>query len=132
MSASSWKARLRARLSHWELDALIAAGIDPASDPALALRAARLTSRGHRRRLASSIERLARESRGAQSPALSSAVPLVVEQVREARDSLFWIAAVLRGPEPVAARGVARLQRLLTDAASVLYTESSRGAVELQ
>jgi hypothetical protein len=120
------------RLSHWELDALLAAGIDPASDPALALRAVRLCSPRHRRRLASWVERLARDSDAITAPGLTSAMPLAVEQVGEARDSLLRIAEVLRGTEPVPARGVAMVQRLLTDAGSVLYTESARGSVELQ
>jgi hypothetical protein len=59
-------------------------------------------------------------------------VPIAIEQVAEARESLLRIADQLRGPEPVAARGVAMVERLLTDAGSVLYTESARGAVELQ
>jgi hypothetical protein len=132
MSAANPTLWLRVRLSPWPLDAELAAGIDPASDPALALRAAQLCSPRHRRRLASWVERLARQSESDPAPGLSSAVPRVGERVVEARDSLVRIAAVLRGPEPVSPRGVAMLQRLLTDARSALYTDTANGAVELQ
>lgn len=132
MSVSDATLWLRVRLSPWTLDTELAGGIDPASDPALALRAAQLCSPRHRRRLASWVERLARQSEMDARPGLSSAVPLDGERVAEARESLLRIAQVLRGPTAVSARGVAMLQRLLTDARSALYTDTANGAVELQ
>jgi hypothetical protein len=123
--------RLRVRLSHWSLDTMLAAGLDPASDPAFALRAAQLRSRRHRQRLASWLEQLARDSEAARSSGLTSAAPLVTEQVDESRDSLLLVARLLRGPEPVRPRGVAMIERLLRDGESVLYAETARGAVEL-
>src|SRR4029450_8915337 len=103
--------RLRVRLSHWSLDTMLAAGLDPASDPAFALRAAQLRSRrhrqglgawvgggggrpqaghlrsrSHRQRLASWLEQLARDSEAARSSGLTSAAPLVIEHVDESRD----------------------------------------------
>lgn len=132
MSAPSPAQRLRVRLSHDSLDAQLAAGIDSGSDDALALRAAQLCSARHRRRLASWVERLARESESDYAPGLSSALPLAREQVGDAHDSLLQVAEVLRDSEPVRPRGVAMVQRLLTDAGSVLYTDTAPGAVELQ
>src|SRR5262245_65643809 len=117
--------------SHWSLDTRLAAGFDPASDPALELRAAQLGSARHRRRLAASVERLTRESNLDGRSGISAAVPVVREQVTEARDSLLLLAHTLRNAERVRARGVAMVERLLTDAGSVIYTDSSRGAVDL-
>src|SRR5690349_19933561 len=89
MSAPSPAHRLRVRLSHDSLDAQLAAGIDSGSDDALALRAAQLCSERHRRRLASWVERLDRESESDYAPGLSSALPLAREQVGDAHDSLL-------------------------------------------
>jgi hypothetical protein len=123
---------LRVLWSHWSLDARLAAGIDPASDPALILRAGQLRSARHRRRLAVSVERLAGEADAAQAPGFTSAVPVVREQVADARDSLLFLAHLLRRAERVRPVGIAMVQRLLTDGGSVLYTDTANGAVELQ
>jgi hypothetical protein len=123
--------RARLRWSHWSLDAELAMGTDPASDPALALRAAQLGSDRHRRRLAGWVERLVRDADASRSPGRSAAAPIVCEQVTEARDSLIFLAAVLRNAKQVHPRGLAMVKRLLSDAGSVLYTDGARGAVEL-
>jgi hypothetical protein len=123
---------LRARWSHWSLDAKLAAGIDPASDPALIMRAGQLRSARHRRLLALSIERLAGEADVARAPSFTSAVPVVREQVADARGSLLFLAHLLRRAERVRPGGIAMVQRLLTDGGSVLYTDTANGAVELQ
>jgi hypothetical protein len=124
--------RLRVIWSHWSLDTKLAAGVDPASDPALILRAAQLRSPRHRRRLAASVERLVGEANAPRLPALTVAVPVVREPILEARNSLLFLAFLLRYADRLGPRGVAMVQRLLTDAGSVLYTDTARGAVELQ
>jgi hypothetical protein len=124
--------RLRVGLSHRSLDAMLAAGVDPAGDPALALRAAQLGSNRHRRRLASWLEQLARIAEAPSSSGLSSAAPLATERVGEASDSLRLLAGTLRGTEPVDPRGVAMIEHLLRDAHSALYAETASGAIELQ
>jgi hypothetical protein len=63
---------------------------------------------------------------------MSAAVPIVREQVNVARDSLLELATLLRQRERVGPRGVAILERLLTDSESDLYTRTARGAVEIQ
>ena len=123
--------RLEVRWSHWSLDERLAAGFDPASDPALALRAAQLRSPRHRRRLAAWLERVVGDSEVVWS-GMSAAVPIVREQVSEARDSLLRLAKVLRDAGRVRPGGVAMVERLLTDADSVIYTKTARGAVQLQ
>jgi len=124
--------RVEARWSHWFLDEQLAAGFEPEDDPALAARAAQLCSRRHRRGLAGSVERIAHASEPRRQMGLTSAVPIVHEQVGEARDSLLRLAAVLRDAERVRPRGVAMVQRLLTDPDSYVYTRSAKGVVELQ
>jgi hypothetical protein len=124
--------RVRVLWSHWSLDAKLAAGIDPASDPALILRAGQLRSARHRRRLAVSVERLAGEADATRTPGFTSAVPVVRDQVADARDSLLFLAHLLRRAERVRPVGIAMVQRLLTDGGSALYTDTASGAVELQ
>ena len=124
--------RIEVRWWHYSLDERLAAGFDPRSDPALAMRAEQLCSPRHRRRLAAWIERLAQRSESAEKPSMTSAVPIVREQVAVARDSLLELAQRLRGTETVRPRGVAMILRLLSDADSDIYTKTARGAVELQ
>ena len=123
---------IRVQWSYRSLDDRLVAGSDPASDPALAMRAARLRSARYRRRLAASIERLMQEPRADRWSGMSAAVPVVRDQVTAARDSLSLLARMLRDAEDVRPRGVATVVRLLTDANSVVYTDSARGALELQ
>jgi hypothetical protein len=123
--------RARVRWSQWTLDASLVLGIDPASDPALALRAAQLRSPRNRRKLAACVERLAREP-DVPAGGISAAVPIARAQVAEARDSLLYLADLLRHADEVRARGIAMVERLLSDASSVIYTRSARGALELQ
>jgi len=123
---------IRVQWSYRSLDDRLVAGSDPASDPALAMRAARLRSARYRRRLAASIERLMQEPRADRWSGMSAAVPVVRDQVTAARDSLSLLARMLRSAEDVRPRGVAMVVRLLTDANSVVYTDSARGALELQ
>jgi hypothetical protein len=124
--------RLRVIWSHWSLDTKLADGVDPARDPALILRAAQLRSPKHRRRLAASVERLVGEANAPRLPAFTVAVPVVREQILEARDSLLFLAYLLRYADRLRPHGVAMVQQLLTDGGSVLYTDTARGAVELQ
>jgi hypothetical protein len=124
--------RLRVFWSHWSLDTKLAAGVDPASDPALILRAAQLRSPRRRRRLAESVERLVGEANAPRLPASTVAVPVVREPILEARDSLLFLAYLLRYADRLRPRGVAMVQLLLTDGGSALYTDTARGAVELQ
>ena len=113
--------RLRTVLLRGRLDAALAAGVDPDSDAALALRARQLTRPRHRRKLASSVERLVAEVDAAPAAHLSSAVPVRRDLVLEARETLLALAGALRDVEPIDATGVALTLRLITDPASPLY-----------
>ena len=124
--------RLWVRCFHWQLDAKLAEGFDPAGERALAARAAQLLSRRHRRRLAASIERVVREADATPKPSFSVALGTARDQVAEARASLLFVAHLLRHAERLGPRGVAIIERLLTDGGSAVYVKSFRGALELQ
>jgi hypothetical protein len=95
--------RMAARLRAQSLDAALARGIDPETGAALALRARALTEHCRRRLLARGLERAA----AARVPALAP--------------QLVALAGRLSRPGPVAARGVAEVNLLLTDAGGPLY-----------
>ena len=124
--------RLQVLWSRWSLDELLASGVDPGSDPALLLRARQLRSERHRSHLASWVERLVDESAVPWTAGLTSKVPIVREKVAEARESLLLVAHLLRHERHVRPRGIAMVERLLSDGGSVIYTDSAQGAVELQ
>jgi hypothetical protein len=100
------------------LDRELAAGVDPDSSARLALRAAQLTGRRNRRRLAGGLEALLAD---AKTPGvLSSAVRPKANLIRS-RAVLEALQRRLRSDERLAPQGVAMLQRLLTDMTSPLY-----------
>jgi hypothetical protein len=107
------------RLAAPRLDAQLAAGEDPFSSPALALRAAQLASRRLRRQLAGGLEHA--WSGGRERGALSAAVPVDANAVEIARPALEQLAEALRSRERIGVRGVALTQILLTTPGSALY-----------
>jgi len=149
--------RPRVWLSRATLDRMLAEGADPHDSPELARRAAQLTSARHRHSLAAAIERTLEEAEHPRR-ALSPAVPLQRSAVFTARVPLKRLAADLAGDnreslsgtrgfistrettrgsmermtaEEYAPRGVALVQRLLTDGDSPLYTPYPAGELEL-
>ena len=110
--------RLRVLVNRPGLDARLAEGEPPSGDAVLALRAAQLCAPGTRSRVASGLERALTDD---GRPRLSAAVPVNRRAVQSARPYLAQLIEALRSPAPVAPQGVARAQRLLTDAASPLY-----------
>lgn len=99
--------RLTARLEARRLDAELARGADPDTQAPLTLRARILIHPRHRRTLARGIERVAGSARRAD-------IAAVGPQLRA-------LAARLAYPGPVAARGVAEVRLLLTDAGGPLH-----------
>jgi hypothetical protein len=114
------------------LDRELASGVDPASRPALTVRAEQLLRPRYRRRLATSVERLIEELDAGAAYRLSAAVPFLRDEVAEARGSLLSLAGALRDTQPVGPRGVAMVSKLITDPASPLYTRADRGALKLE
>lgn len=90
------------------------------------LRAAQLVRLTERRRLATGLE--AAVSAAEHAPVRGARVPVAVRPVRRERGLLLALAARLRDPAPVGARGVARARRLLTDGDGPLYRSQDEGA----
>ncbi|MGZ4185119.1 MAG: hypothetical protein ACXVFI_15615 [Solirubrobacteraceae bacterium] len=114
-------ARLGARLRGPALDRALISGADPAATAQLAARAARLTSASMRTEVARGLDRLAlddRETRGRWQvlPSRRAAAVNAPE--------LHALAARLREPGPLYARGIAMLSRLLTEGAGPAYNDA--------
>jgi hypothetical protein len=112
--------RLVARLRTDRLDAELAEGAQPDASPALALRAHELIGPSMRRGLARQIRRLVRDAMSGKVWVVAEVAPRRREVV-EAADDLEALARRLTAPEPVSARGVAVVRRLLTDGTGPLY-----------
>jgi hypothetical protein len=124
------RARLRERLAaRWRahrLDVQLARGVAPETDAALALRAHALGEPGMRNVLARGVQRVLDEARSPQRPSLAR-IPVRKAEVLASADELEQLAARLRGPGLLAARGLATVHLLLSDGGGPLYL---RGAGE--
>ena len=111
---------LSASLIAWcraeELDHRLAAGMNPAASPALAIRARRVTSPRIRRRLAAG---LAQALTSAET--FTGADTAACREVLGARTVLMTLQRRLLSTEPISPEGAAMLLDLLTDGASPLY-----------
>jgi hypothetical protein len=109
--------------SWWQaprLDDRIARGEDPASDPALARRAERLTAAGERSALAAALDAVIADAERGPTR-FSVRVQPRRRAVRECTGDLLSLAARLRDGEPVDAQGVAMVAVLVRDGASPLF-----------
>lgn len=118
--APSASARLRAWLRSRRLDAMLSEGADPAGSALLAARAAQLTTRRSRIRVALGLERLALCADTGQghwrvAPARAAA--------RANRAELLAIAGLLREDRCLYARGIATLRGLLADGTGPAYVD---------
>jgi hypothetical protein len=107
----------------------LAAGADPLTQPELAPRAAQLISRRERATIARSLGRTMQE---AHSSSPTYAAPALIRRgaVRDAEDVIAAVISRLEGPHPVSPRGMAQIQRLLTNAdPSPLYNDAAPGAL---
>src|SRR5438552_4482543 len=119
--------RLRVLLTRSQLDALLAAGADPASDLALRLRAAQLVSTRTRAEVARDLERALHGASRGQS--LSAAIPLNEHALAAARPAIEHLVTALRSSAAARPAGVARAAQLLTESASPLYAPSELDAL---
>jgi hypothetical protein len=107
----------------------LATGADPLARPELALRAAQLTSRRERATIARSLQRTLRDAH-ASRPTLGGPALIRRGAVRHAEDVITAVISRLEGPHPVSPRGMAQIQRLLTNADnSPLYNDAAPGAL---
>jgi len=114
-------AKLAARVRRDALDRALIEGADSAATGQLAARVARLTSRSMRREVASGLDHLAFDGPGAGGrwrlrPSRAAAAANAPE--------LHALAARLREPGPLYARGIAMLSRLLTEGTGPAYNDS--------
>lgn len=123
--------RLRCRLARSSLDAALARGADPCESRALAHRAARLTRKRNREKMAAGIEdTLAIAGRAPR--AFSAAIEPDRDEMVAAGSLLIGLQELLRSSAPVYARGVALLEKLLGEGDSPLYLPISRGDLSHQ
>jgi hypothetical protein len=113
--------RMRVRLRRDGLDRRIAAGEDTHGDPDLGRRAAQLTERDTRHRIAATIDRVIDEAAEPRAP-FSSKVPLARGAIVTCAPRLCEIAGRLDGDQEVAARGVAQAVALVREGDSPLFT----------
>jgi hypothetical protein len=122
-------AHMQAQLFRSSLDSALAAGANPCESPALAHRAARLTTRKGRAKLAASAEAVL--AAAARPPAVpTSAVEPQRDEIISAAPLLIEIVELLRSTTPVYSQGVAMLKRLLQDDGSPVYAPTSRGTLD--
>jgi hypothetical protein len=114
-------ARVAARLRRDALDRALIEGADPAATGQLAARVARLTSRSMRREVASGLDHLALD--GPRAGGRWRVRPSRAAAAANASE-LHALAARLRAPGPLYARGIAMLTRLLTEGTGPAYNDS--------
>jgi hypothetical protein len=115
----SLAARAAARIRSRMLDQQLAEGANPADRPLRAARAAELTRRSTRERVADEIEQLLRFPD--EPHRLRVGPHPIATDVN--RDGLQRLAELLRSDTPLYVRGLARLQIALTDGTGPLYTD---------
>ncbi|AKS34091.1 hypothetical protein [Mycolicibacterium goodii] len=116
----SIRARIAARVHADTLDAALAVGAPTPPGSAIAVRAARLTSRSERDAVARTLRRAVRDA-ASDVRQISARVPLHRKNIAECRELIETITRRLRAPAPVSARGMARLSRVIDDGCGPLY-----------
>jgi hypothetical protein len=111
-----------------EFDRRLAAGENPWTSEALALRARRLTTPRSRARVARGLTSVLR-SAGNDAPRFTAAVHPNAPDVLDGQAVIVSLERRLRGPGPVAAQGVAIIRLLLIDGNGPLYRPSDAEAL---
>ncbi len=120
----------RVWLRRSSLDRRIALGADPHESPELARRAGQLRSPRFRAGLAAGLRRMV-EAAEEPRPVLTSQVPLNRREIRAERELFVELARDLTCSDSVSPRGVALVERLLTDSYSPCYATSRAGELRL-
>jgi hypothetical protein len=108
-----------ARLRAEKFDHQLAVGVPAAAGSALAAHQARVTSTAEREAIARSLRRAVSD---ADSGAVfSSRIPVHPRNIAAAKELIDTITLRLHSPQPVHARGMARLRRVLSDGGGPLY-----------
>lgn len=114
------RARIVARLRSARFDAMLAVGAPTPPGSAIAARAAQLTSTAEREVVAATLRRCLREATGPHV-VWSSRIPLHRNNIAAAEATINAITLRLHSPQPVAARGMARLSRVISDGVGPMY-----------
>ncbi|AGB23600.1 hypothetical protein Mycsm_03294 [Mycobacterium sp. JS623] len=112
-------ARVIARLRAERFDHQLAVGVPAPAGSALAAHEARLTSTSEREAIARSLRQAVRNSH--TGAVFSSRIPVHPRNIAAAEDLIDTITLRLHSPQPVRARGMARLRRVLSDGSGPLY-----------
>jgi hypothetical protein len=122
---------VQAHLHAHALDREIACGVATWRSSRHATRSLQLTSRRRRHDLAETLEDILRTARG---PRIGSLFTAVISPCRDSvlgcSGQLSDLVVFLRGPEPVHAEGIARLQALLCNGAGPLYMPDRLGDLQ--
>ncbi|MGV0717642.1 hypothetical protein ABQE93_19770 [Mycolicibacterium sp. XJ662] len=119
-NSASLAARLTARVRAAKFDRLIAVGVPAPQASPLALHYARLTSADERASVARALRKAVRDARSG-GLLRSSRLPMHVPNISAAEAMIDTVARRLESPQPVGARGMARLRELLADGSGPLY-----------
>jgi hypothetical protein len=115
-----------ARLCAGRYDQRVEAGVPVTAGSPLAAHHVRLRSRAERRDMTNALLLLLRDAGLLWDTAgVSARVPIHVEAIRKSADVIEDVLARLADPEPVRARGMARLRLLLSDGRSPVYRPGS-------
>ena len=112
-------ARLIARLRADKFDHQLAVGVVAPAGSALAVHQARLMSTGEREAIARSLRQAVSDARS--GAVFSSRIPVHPRNIAAAEELIDTITLRLHSPQPVQARGMARLRRVLSDGAGPFY-----------
>ncbi len=128
-SRRSLTVRAQVAAQRWSLTRELSDGTDPASSPALTLRAEQLTADRERRAVARSLRHIVHEARH-PAPRRHAFGLVRRAAVIDAEDAIDVLVKRLCSPEPIAAQGAALIERLLSDGGwSPLYSTAPGGAL---
>jgi hypothetical protein len=112
-------ARVIAWLRADKFDCQLAVGVPVPAGSALAVHQARLTSTGEREAIARSLRQAVSDAHS--GAVFSSRIPVHPRNIAAAEELIDTITLRLRSPQPVSARGMARLRRVLSDGTGPFY-----------
>jgi hypothetical protein len=112
-------ARVIARLRAETFDHQLAVGVCPRPGSPLAAHEARLTSSAEREAIARSLRTAVRDAH--TGAVFSSRIPVHPRNIAATEVLIDAITLRLHSPQPVSARGMARLRRVLSDGSGPLY-----------
>jgi hypothetical protein len=115
----SLSARLAARLRPAKYDRQLAVGVPAMKGTPLAAHEARLKSLKERKAVARALRRAVTDAH--DGLVLSSRVPLNIPNLTAAEDLIDDVTLRLHSPQPVNARGMARLRQILSDGTGPFY-----------